>query len=471
MSAPPLRVGEMLEGKWKLEGKLGAGGMGAVFLARDVALDRKVAIKILAAQLCDDQEFVTRFEREARTTAALEHPNIVPVHAVGRHQGRPFIVMKALEGQTLSKILKGRLADGRRMGRDDLLPLLKQLCDGLGFIHEKGYVHRDVKSSNIFLGSDGHLTVLDFGVLRDATAERITRSGVLVGTPTYASPEQVGGGDVDSRADLYAVGVLLFECITLKAPFVGDPITLMKQHSSAEPPDLSLLAPGLPPGVPLVVKKALAKKPEDRYQSARELYAALEAAWPESPLAWKLAVSPEIVETVPSRELAEVTARGERASVASKSDRDASAETLPADAGSLAALLEARKAAHPPATVAPAPLPAPATAPASVEPDWSQKTEPVHAEKVAGDEDEPTVRIRNVKKAQARAAAAAGERPPAAEKPPPTEKIDPKLLGANTTETTGEILKRIKPRRWPYAVGSLVALAAAAAAWLQWGAK
>lgn len=290
----PLRVGEVVEGKWRLEGKLGAGGMGAVFLARDLALDRKVAIKVLAAQLCSDAEFVTRFEREARTTAKLEHANIVPVHAVGRYRGRPFIVMKALEGMTLSKLVKTRLAEGRRLSREEVLALFKQLCAGLGFIHSKGYVHRDVKSGNIFVANDGHVTVLDFGVLRDATAERITRSGVLLGTPHYLAPEQaLGSTDLDGRADLYAVGVLLFECITLRPPFTGDAITLLRLHAEVAPPDLTAIVPEVPIAVAAVVRKALAKKPADRFATAAALWEALELAWSEPKAA--RAGAPEVV--------------------------------------------------------------------------------------------------------------------------------------------------------------------------------
>jgi serine/threonine-protein kinase len=299
----PLRVGDVLEGKWRLEGKLGAGGMGAVFLARDVALDRRVAVKILSVDLCEDPEFVTRFEREARMTARLEHPNIVPVHAVGRHRGRPFIVMKALEGVTLSRLLKTRSADGRRLTRGEILPLFKQLCAGLAFIHSKGYVHRDVKAGNVFLGDDGRVTLLDFGVLRDLTAQHITRSGVLLGTPHYLSPEQARGEtELDGRSDLYAVGVLLFECITLRPPFTGDPLTLLRQHVEAPPPDVAALAPGLPAGVAAVVRKALQKKPKDRFADASQLWAALEEAWPEQEAASTLA--PELVTTLPGLSIA-----------------------------------------------------------------------------------------------------------------------------------------------------------------------
>ncbi|MBI5543534.1 MAG: protein kinase, partial [Deltaproteobacteria bacterium] len=292
-------VGEVLDGKWRLEGKLGAGGMGAVFLARDVALDRKVAIKVLSAQLCNDAEFVTRFEREARATAQLEHVNIVPVYAVGRHRGRPFIVMKALEGQTLSSLLRARQAEGRRLIRSEILPLFRQLCAGLGFIHSKGCIHRDVKPGNVFVGTDGHVTLLDFGVLKDPNAARITGNGVLLGTPTYIAPEQaLGAPDLDCRADLYALGILLFESIALRPPFSGDPIVVMRQQVEQPPPDIRALSPALPAAVAAVVDQALAKKRSDRFQTAEELGAALAAAWPEAP-GIKVG-GPELVATLPA---------------------------------------------------------------------------------------------------------------------------------------------------------------------------
>jgi serine/threonine protein kinase len=277
----PLRVGEVLDGKWRLEGKLGVGGMGAVFLAQDLSLGRKVAIKVLAAGLCSDAEFVTRFEREARGTAQLEHPNIVPVHAVGRHRGRPFIVMKALEGVTLGKYLRARTQGGKRISREEILKLFGQLCAGLGFLHEKGFVHRDVKAGNVIVGGDGQVTLLDFGVLRDTSADRITRSGVLLGTPHYVAPEQLSGvSEVDGRADLYAVGVMLFECLTGRLPFDGDMMALIRAHMEQPAPDVCALVPGLPAGVGVVVRKALAKKPDERFATAQALYTALENAWP-----------------------------------------------------------------------------------------------------------------------------------------------------------------------------------------------
>jgi serine/threonine-protein kinase len=282
-----LRVGDVLDSKWRLESKLGAGGMGAVFLAHDLTLDRKVAIKVLAGQLCGDEEFTERFEREARLTAKLEHPNIVPVFAVGRFHNRPFIAMKALEGVTLARLLNTRATEKKPFSREELLPLLRQLCAGLGFIHSKGYVHRDIKAGNVFVSPEGHVTLLDFGVLRDTSQKSITRAGALLGTPHYVSPEQaLGVRDLDGRADLYGVGVLMFECLALRPPFTGDPLSLMHAHVETPPPDLCALVPELPKAAGQVVAKALSKKPGDRFSTAAELFNALEVAWggPVQPL-------------------------------------------------------------------------------------------------------------------------------------------------------------------------------------------
>ncbi len=168
-----VRIDEVLINRYALKSKLGEGGMGTVYLAHDKELDREVAVKLLAAPLVNDTEVVERFEREARMTAKLDHPNIVPVYDVGRHHGRPFIVMKKLEGATLATVLreKGGLT------ADETLKLLKQLAAGLDYIHGKGFIHRDIKAGNIFVGPDGTGTLLDFGILRSSKAnEGLTRA-------------------------------------------------------------------------------------------------------------------------------------------------------------------------------------------------------------------------------------------------------------------------------------------------------
>ena len=246
----PVRVNDLLEGKWRLERKLGEGGMGTVYLAHDLQLDRKVAIKILASSLAGDAELVTRFDREARLTASLEHPHIVPVYAVGEVEGRPFIVMKKLEGRTLAAYLR----ESGPLRGDELMALMRQLCSGLDFIHARGFIHRDIKSGNIFIGHDGLATILDFGILRTSeNAEALTRTGMVMGTPQYMSPEQ-------------ALGAKEIE------------LSLIQMQAHAAAPDERERAPWVPATVAEVVKRALAKRPEDRYASAGELLAALEEA-------------------------------------------------------------------------------------------------------------------------------------------------------------------------------------------------
>lgn|GEM_PF-895470 len=270
-----VRVGDVFEGKWRIESKLGQGGMGAVFLAHDIALERQVAIKILAGELCGDGEFAARFEREAKLTAKLEHPNIVPIYAVGRFGARPFIVMKVLEGKPLGK--KIRETKGG-MPVAELMAILKQLCDGLGFIHAKGFVHRDIKSANIHLSAQGHATILDFGIIRDTKeSEGLTRAGMLMGTPHYMAPEQAMGKDIDARTDLYALGCMVYEMFTGHLPFISDSdYAIIAAHVQKPPPNLCDERKDVPTVVGKIVQKMLAKDPAARYQTAQELYEALE---------------------------------------------------------------------------------------------------------------------------------------------------------------------------------------------------
>ncbi len=276
-----VRAGDVLSGRYRLEEKVGEGGMGAVFVAHDAELDRKVAIKLLAAGLVNDAEVLERFEREARLTAKLDHPNIVPIYDVGRHEGRPFIVMKLLQGDSLA----GRLRAKGGFTTDETLKLMRQLAAGLDYIHAQGFIHRDVKAGNIFLSPEGHATILDFGILRSKEATTgITRTGMVMGTPHYMAPEQaLGLKDVDHRVDLYALAVVLFECLTGTLPFEADSeLRLIQLQAHAPPPELVDRAPWIPRVVADVVKRALAKNPSERYGTASELVTALEAAYVEA---------------------------------------------------------------------------------------------------------------------------------------------------------------------------------------------
>lgn len=265
---------EIIDGKWVVERRLGQGGMGTVYLAHDVDLGRLVAVKCMAAMYADNADLVARFEREARMMARLDHPNLVPVYAVGRRDNAPFIVMKYLEGSNLGDYL----AERTRLSAAELLPIVKQLCEGLQFVHDHNVVHRDLKPANVFVSPRGHVTLLDLGVARD-TANNMTRTGVIVGTPRYMSPEQILGKRVDKAADIYALASVVFELITGRLVFEGDTdYALMRAHVDTEPPSAVELA-DVPVAIDEVLKKGLAKEPTDRFESAREFYAALEAAF------------------------------------------------------------------------------------------------------------------------------------------------------------------------------------------------
>ncbi len=257
----PVRPGDLLEGQWRVESRLGKGGMSSVFLAEDERLGRKVAVKVLSEELCQEPEGLTRFERETRHTARMEHPNIVPVYATGRHGTRPFVVMKHLEGVPLSRYL--RLVP-TPLPLSEVRALMRQLCAALQYIHAQGLIHRDIKPSNVFVAPDGHLTVLDLGIALDLGADALTGTGVVMGTPQYIAPEQAAGTKIDHRADVFSASVLLSELLTGSRPDAAS----LKRLNAAVPRPLAA-----------VVERGLAREPSRRYADAQELGAALEAAF------------------------------------------------------------------------------------------------------------------------------------------------------------------------------------------------
>ncbi|MHC4628059.1 MAG: serine/threonine-protein kinase, partial [Planctomycetota bacterium] len=202
---------------YRIVEKIGAGGMGEVYLAEDTQLDRKVALKFLPPHLCQDEDCRARFKREAQAAAKLSHPNIISVYEVSEHQGRPFFAMEHVEGQSLRDQAK---AKGLEVAR--VIDLAIQICDGLSAAHEKGVVHRDIKPSNIVIDAYGRPKILDFGLAAIKGGEHLTRTGSTLGTVRYMSPEQVMGRELDRRSDLFSLGVVLYEFVTGHSPFARD---------------------------------------------------------------------------------------------------------------------------------------------------------------------------------------------------------------------------------------------------------
>jgi serine/threonine protein kinase len=264
-------VKDALGGEYEILGELGRGGMAIVYKALDKNLDREVAVKVLPLSMAYDAEFVERFQREAKTAAKLEHPNVIPVYRVGKTGRIIYFVMKYLRGKSLGDLVdeKGPLAPA------DIRRVLSESADALGYAHENHVVHRDIKPDNIVFDEKGRAIVTDFGIAKAATGTKLTGTGMAIGTPYYMSPEQARAQDLDGRSDIYSLGVVAFQCLTGHVPFEGDDsFAVGIQHISQELPTPNLTTDDQR-DLFTVVKKMLAKAPEDRFQTTAELIRAL----------------------------------------------------------------------------------------------------------------------------------------------------------------------------------------------------
>lgn len=272
---PPSLV-EALAGNYELLQEIGRGGMGIVYAGRDVRLDRLVAIKVLP-ELVSSDVVRERFLREARAAARLSHPSIVPIYSADERAGVTFLVMAYVDGTTLS----ARTRDGA-LAPDDAVPILRDVALALNAAHDRGVIHRDIKPENILVDRvSGRAMVTDFGIARLADALQsgaLTRTGQVLGTVGYMSPEQVTGSEVDGRSDLYSLGVVAFETLSGRLPFDGPAPVVIVAHATKPAPPLATVAPSVPAALCDVVDRCLRKDPADRYQSGNELSAALEAA-------------------------------------------------------------------------------------------------------------------------------------------------------------------------------------------------
>src|SRR5437016_11696141 len=271
MAVSDTLIGSVFDGRYRIVRKLGTGGMADVYLAEDQELGRRVAIKILNDRHAADDSFVERFRREAKNAAGLSHPNIVSVYDRGTAEGTYYIAMEYLDGRSLKELIVSRGPAPVKTS----VEYARQILAAVGFAHRHGIVHRDIKPHNVLIGPEGRLKVTDFGIARSG-ASQMTEVGSIIGTAQYLSPEQARGSPVDQTSDLYSVGVVLYELLTGQVPFTGDtPVEIAMKHLSAVPEPPSAKRSEIPRDLDLVVLRALAKDPSERYQSAEEMDADL----------------------------------------------------------------------------------------------------------------------------------------------------------------------------------------------------
>jgi serine/threonine-protein kinase len=272
---------QVLSGRYRVLRKIGGGGMADVYLCEDLTLGRRVALKVLLSRFLNDPSFVERFRREAKAAAGLNHANLVSIYDWGEVDGTYFIVMEYVEGETLKDLVRRR----GRLGGSEAVRISLQLLAALEFAHRTGIVHRDVKPQNVMLDRDGNVKVTDFGIAR-AGDSGMTEAGSILGTAQYLAPEQAKGQRVDERSDLYSVGIVLYEMLTGTVPFKGDSaVTVALKHVNEMAAEPAQLVPGMPYALNQIVLKAIAKDPDQRYQTAEQFARDLRSAQVGGPVA------------------------------------------------------------------------------------------------------------------------------------------------------------------------------------------
>jgi serine/threonine-protein kinase len=268
-------IGTILSGRYRLESKLGSGGMSTVYLATDETLERDVAVKVLHAEISDQADQLERFRREARSVAQLSHPNIVSVIDAGEDGGHPYIVFEYIEGETL----KDRIEHAGRLPLDEAAAYTIEVGRGLAVAHARNLVHRDVKPQNVLIDPEGRAKVTDFGIARSLEKDGLTATGRVLGTTDYVAPEQAMGQRIDPRSDVYSLGVLLYEMLTGDVPFHAETqVGVAMKHVNEPLPDVQRRRPEVSAALAAVVESATAKDPDKRYTGMAEMLRDLEAA-------------------------------------------------------------------------------------------------------------------------------------------------------------------------------------------------
>ena len=263
----------VLSGRYRLESKLGSGGMSTVYLALDEVLDRPVAVKLLHREISEEADQLERFRREARAAARLSHPNLVGVIDAGEDDGRPYIVFEYIEGRTL----KRRIQEEGGLPVDEAVAYAIEIGRGLTAAHARKLVHRDVKPQNVLIDPDGRAKVTDFGIARSLEQKGMTATGRVLGTTDYVSPEQAMGEDVDERSDVYSLGIVLYEMLTGDVPFSAETqVGVAMKHVNEPMPDVQTKRPEVSAAVASVIDRSTTKDPRDRYSSVAEMVRDLE---------------------------------------------------------------------------------------------------------------------------------------------------------------------------------------------------
>src|SRR5690242_15216104 len=268
-------IGTVLSGRYRLEAKLGSGGMSTVYLARDTTLDRPVAVKVMHREMSEQADQLERFRQEARAVAKLSHPNVVAVIDAGEDGGYPYIVFEYVEGETL----KARINRVGALDVQESLAYAIEIARGLSVAHARKMVHRDIKPQNILIDAEGRAKLTDFGISRQLEQDGMTATGRVLGTTDYVAPEQAMGRKVDPRSDVYSLGVVLYEMLVGQVPFSADSqVGVAMKHVNEELPDVQRRRPEVSAAVALVVERATAKDPTQRYQHVGEMIDDLETA-------------------------------------------------------------------------------------------------------------------------------------------------------------------------------------------------
>ena len=264
-----LSKGQKVNDRYEIIKSIGEGGMANVYLAKDTILERNVAIKVLRGDLENDEKFIRRFQREARSVSDLSHPNIVEVYDVGEEEGQHYIVMEYIEGRTLKQLIQKRGA----LTVPEVIDIMTQLTDGLATAHEAYIIHRDIKPQNIMILDNGLIKITDFGIAMTLNATQLTQTNSVMGSVHYLPPEQASGQTATAKSDIYSAGILMYELLTGTLPFRGDnAVEIALKQMKEKIPSIRKQNPLIPQSIENIILKATAKNPKNRYDSIQEMH-------------------------------------------------------------------------------------------------------------------------------------------------------------------------------------------------------